>query len=299
MSIRKKLFVPIFAGVLCLSAPMPGQAGNVPMQPGQQPAPQSREVAAAQKMMNEVVRALQQNRQSSDTLLQAAKAAGASPEALEMMEKMAAGFRETFMGAVSPKQLIEAILSNNQDVSHGLIITAPDGSRWTLTPMNKPAKQGKPKPHKPGKPGMDRQAQPMPPAGMMPPQGEPQPGMTPPPPPGCPQSGMTPPPPPPGGPQPGMTPPPPPPSGPRPGMIPQAPGSMPPGMTPPPNAPRPGMVPPPPGYQAPGAQQGPAEVIIMEETVSDMPYWPTKDHLGKGGVLDYLERRNAAQGGSR
>lgn len=281
MSIRKKLFVPIFAGVLCLSAPMPGQAGNVPMQPGQQPAPQSREVAAAQKMMNEVVRALQQNRQSSDTLLQAAKAAGASPEALEMMEKMAVGFRETFMGAVSPQQLIEAILSNNQDVSHGLIITAPDGSRWTLTPMNKPAKQGKPKPHKPGKPGMDRQAQPMPPAGMMPPQGEPQPGMTPPPPP-------------PGGAPQGIAP-----SGPRPGMIPQAPGSMPPGMTPPPNAPRPGMVSPPPGYQAPGAQQGPAEVIIMEETVSDMPYWPTKDHLGKGGVLDYLERRNAAQGGSR
>lgn len=194
------------------------------------------------KKMNRITRALERNKQSAEALIQAAKDAGADPNAISDMEKMSAAFRQVFMSTVSPQQIVESILAaprpSDQPAPQGIIITGPDGSTWLVTPNNQSAQpQGRPVPPKGprgpkaqmGQSGPDMGGQPMmqrPPRGL-PPQAMPPQGFR---------------------------------------MPPQ---------------------------QQPAPQQG--QMIIMEEAVSPqyMPLWPTKEDLGKDGVLKYLEKRSS------
>lgn len=262
------------------------------------------------RRMKRIVRALERNKQSAETLIQAARRAGADPKSVSELEQMSEAFRQVFMNLVSPQQIIESILSRqaqqpSQETGQGLIITGPDGSVWLVSPS-------------------EQNPQPQPPQGIIPPQGMapqgPPPGFVPPqgmspqgPPPGfVPPQGVAPQTPPPGFvPPQGMSP-----QGPPPGWVPpQAippqqgfvapPQGMPPvfgKQTPPQFVPgKPSAIgkPPRPAPQAPAAPQQPqqvqpqGELIIMEQvTPQYMPLWPTKDDLGKDGVLRYLEKRD-------
>lgn len=193
--------------------------------------------AKADKAMQRIVRALEQNKKSAEALIDAAKKAGADPNVVADLQKMSNAFRQVFMSTVSPQQIIESIFSRPAPEDNGgaIIITAPDGSRWLVAPQGVP-------PQIMGQPDV--------------------PAMTPPPPPGQ-QPGMIPPPPP--GQQPGMTPPP-------------SPGQQQ-GMTPP----------------APQQPSAAGDLIIMQNDPSGLPLWPTKDHLGKDGILEYLQKRAQMQ----
>lgn len=226
--------------------------------------------AAIDKKMNRIVKALERNKRSADTLINAAREAGASPESVADMQRMSEAFRQVFMSTVSPEQIINSLISQKskaQTPPEGMIITGPDGSTWLITPAQPdmaPAPQAVP----PAAPATPKPAPKAGKQGIPPAQGKPsaigRPG------------------------QPQFMPPAPPAPQPAPAK------PVPPQMRQPQGAPQPA---PAPGFRMPPAppqQQGEAEVIIMEETVTPeyLPLWPTKDDLGKGGVLQYLEKRS-------
>lgn len=309
--------------VMAAKCPALQGAGNCPAQAGQGTCPaldgsmgpaNQKLAKKAEARMQRIVRALERNKKSADTLIQAARDAGADPNAIADLEKMSQAFRNVFMSVVSPQQIIESMLSRpapepQQGDQGPMIFTGPDGTQYLVTPNGpmplqavpqgdiKAPRDGKKAPRE-GRPGGFK--------GPM--QGAPgQPGMTPPPP--APQG------------QPGMIPPHPgkhggfkgPMGGPTQGFVPPAPQGQP-GMTPPPPAPQgqPGMTPPPGmrgGFKGPqGAPQGrpaiqqPApqpEMIVIEEETEYLPLWPTKEDLGKGGVLEYLQKRQQALDNAR
>lgn len=237
--------------------------------PNGKPGPGERKMARkGDARMQSVAKNLERNKRSADALIQAAREAGAPANVLADLEKMSEAFRQVFMSTVPPEKIVESIFTGPQppEAGQGLIIIGPDGSRWLVTPGQMPAPEAKPAPApRPGAPA------PMQPA----PQGLPSFGKVQPAP-GAPgavaprSKGLV------------------------PGSVPPPPGMMPPpGMA----LPQGGVMqsPPPP----PATPQGPNEVIIMEEgTLEPMPMWPTKDHLGKDGVLKYLEKREALMRGS-
>lgn len=208
------------------------------------------------RRMKRVARALERNKNSAETLIQAAREAGATPEQISDLQKMSQAFRKVFLSTVSPQQIVEGILQPGTPPSEepqSIIITAPDGSSWLISPAEPEgpaASQG-------------RAPRGMPPAigKPMPPQGGPQGQFMPPPPPG-PRGGFMP------------VPPPPAPQG---QITPPAQGGF---------VPQPG----PQGGFVPTPRPGQPAMIFMEEDTY-MPLWPTKDEIGKDGVLKYLEKR--------
>lgn len=190
--------------------------------------------------MKAIVSALQENKKSADTLIAAAREAGAQPQVIADMEKMSAAFRQFFMSSVQPQQIVESILSApvKPEGSAGLIITAPDGSAWLVSPqMVPPAPQQPPRMgHDSRHDGAGMRGVQMPPADVL--------------------------------------------QNPALRKSPPAPAAQGHGVIPGASSGQPGQ-----------------ELIIMEETVEDMPYWPTKQQLGKDGVLKYLEKRAQGQGG--
>lgn len=277
-----------------LNANLPPQARNCPaLNPGGQNCPAlagnmgpgpEKLAKKAEARMQKVIRALERNKKSADTLIQAAREAGADPNAIADLEKMSQAFRNVFMSVVSPQQIIENMLSQPAPQAPGtgpMILTAPDGTQWLVTPdapqapAVPPAGKGgfkAPRDQKPGRTGGfkgpgapgsigggfhggTQMAQPIPPQ-------PPVPGMQPVPP------------------QPGF----------QPAPVPTQPGI---------NRP----IPPQPGMQAPnqGAQNSmpQPEMIVIEEETQYMPLWPTKDDLGKDGVLKYLEKRQQALDATR
>lgn len=247
-------------------------------------APQAALDSKVDKQMNRVVRALERNKRSADTLIQAARSAGADPNAVAELQKMSEAFRQVFMQTVSPQQIVESILAAPApaETPQGIIITAPDGSTWLVTPSDQPQQ---PAPRQGRPPRGQKPQKGMPPAV----QPAPQQGMQVPPPPPMPQQGM----PVPPAPRQGMPA--------QPGLQP-APQGMPPAFVVPPQQQggmpmlvvpqQQGAMPP---FAAPqqAQPQVEGEMIIMEEGPQYMPLWPTKDDLGKDGVLKYLEKRSA------
>lgn len=277
--------------------------------------------------VSQIEEAARQNMQSAEVLLGAAAAAGASPQQLEAMEKASVRFMKLFLNVIAPDEGINADRPKGDKPKkdgnkrkadrdgkkgpapqNGMILTGPDGSQWLVTPFT-PEKRA-PKPPRDVRPAPQRGMTPPPPPGAR------GPVMTPPP--GCPafqgpgaRAPMT---PPPGAPAfKGQTPPPLPnfvapngrmtpapqntapapqfnqPQGAAPApliIVPQAPQVAPQVPQVAPQAPQAAP-------QAPVAPQRQPEVIIMEETVTDMPLWPTKEQVAKDGVLQYLEKRNA------
>lgn len=218
--------------------------GNIPAEPvpQAQPAPQLKAPkkgaqTLSQMQLKQIENALKQNMQSAEFLMRAAEGAGATPKQLSKMEKLSVGFMKLFLTSITPdngdnkkdesapakpkKHPARDRVNQGPRTSQGIIITAPDGSRWLVTPQ-KPEKSPAPR-HAP------KPAPQTPPAIQQP--------------------------------------------------------------APAPAQPAPSVVRP-----APDQQLGQPEIIILEEeeTVDDMPYWPTKEQLGKDGVLKYLEKRNKA-----
>lgn len=242
---------------------------NCPAFQGMGQPPKGSPQAVIDKKMNRIVKALERNKRSADTLINAARNAGASPESVADMQRMSEAFRQVFMSTVSPEQIINSLLEQRFNAGQpqaapapatpapvapeGMIITGPDGSTWLITPA--PGQQGAPQ----AAPQPAPQAAPR--AGIPPAQGKP--------------SAI--------GRQPQVNQPAPKPAQPTPPAIVQ------------PQAPAPQGAPAP-GFRMPPApqQQPQAEVIIMEETITPeyLPLWPTKDDLGKDGVLKYLEKRS-------
>lgn len=246
--------------------------------PENAPAPRKSQAALDKKIdkrMNRIVKALERNKRSADVLIQAARDAGADPNAISDMEKMSAAFRQVFMTTVSPQQIVESIIAAPapaEPAGQGMIITGPDGTTWFVTPNGQNMQQP-PQPPKQMQGGPAQQG----PRGQRPPrqmQGGPAqqaPDMQ------MPQRAL----PPQARPQ---------------GMPPQGrPGSD---MLAPPRGLPPQM--PPQGFRrqppAPAQQNAPqGELIIMEETITPeyLPLWPTKEDIGKDGVLKYLEKRSS------
>lgn len=233
-----------------LNGDLAAAAQNCPALNGSMGPTDQKLAKRAEKRMQRVVKALERNKRSADALIQAAKEAGADPNLIADLEKMSQAFRQLFMQTVSPNQIIESIFSQPRPVQpegpSGLVITAPDGTQWLVSPDNLP---------KPPRRG-----------GFNGPQGP------------IPQQG------------PEMI---------APGM-PAGPQGMPPRGLPPQGMKAPKGMPPAAGQPAqqiaqPG-QQGPqAEMLIIEEAgPAYMPLWPTKDDLGKDGVLNYLQKRQQA-----
>lgn len=282
--ISRKLFTAVvLAGSLCVAMPAAAQKDrppkgmdpaaiaealrNCPAFQGMGKAPKGSPEAVVDKKMNRIVKALERNKRSADTLINAAREAGASPESVADMQRMSEAFRQVFMSTVSPDQIINSLLSQRAPQQpapqgapqpapagpEGMIVTGPDGSTWIITPAQPAPQPGQMAPPPPPAPKAGR-------PGIPPAQGKP--------------SAI-------GRPM-------------QPQVIPQAPPQQPaPGQqaTPAPQ----GL--PPAGFRMPPApqpQQGDAEVIIMEETVTPeyLPLWPTKEDLGKDGVLKYLEKRS-------
>lgn len=99
----------------------------------------------ADARMQSVVKNLERNKRSADALIQAAREAGAAPEAISDMEKMSEAFRQVFMSTVSPQQLVESIFSAPQaPQAEGIIITGPDGTTWLVTPNQQATPQAQP-----------------------------------------------------------------------------------------------------------------------------------------------------------
>lgn len=236
-----KIFAPILLAGLVLGAPQAQAAPPAPPAkcPGLEALKNGDPLAAkVDAKMEEVVKALQDNKKSADALIAAAKDAGATPEALAGMEKMSQAFRQYFMSAVPPQQLVESILTAPATPGGpaGLVITAPDGSAWLVSPQMTPPAPPQPPRIGPGPRGSMR---------------------------GPDMSGM-----------PGI-------QMPNPGIL-KDPGLK---------AQKPfGQ-----NAQPSGNINNAPTTIIMEESVEDMPYWPTKQHLGKDGVLNYLEKRSQAE----
>lgn len=274
MSTRKILFsvslagglllAPLFSGAASAQNGLPDRETLNSIARGEAPAPQP-----SKKLFRNIEKALKQNMTSAEALIKAAKAAGASPKALAEMENYSVGFLKSFLtafanGAAAPsKQRDEqrpperkpvplqkspgaAPGSTPPDVApapgftpppppvvaprqtppapQGIIITAPDGTQWLVTPqtgepgMSRPPK-ARPEKRRHARPENAREIMPKPDAAND-----------------------------------------------------AAPQTLPTPATPP----------------------VPDEVIIIEEeTVSDMPLWPTKDQMSKDGILKYLEKRNA------
>ncbi len=246
-----KIFAPVLLAGLVMSG-MPCQAADAqPGQPGQNCPGLNGQARPAQTRadarLQSVVQALKNNKQSAETLIDAAREAGASPETVAEMQKMSAAFRQFFMTVVQPEQIVEGILSDKgrADGNAGLLITAPDGSMWLVTPQMQP-----PMPprigHRPPLPPMPgQQFQPCsPPASQ-----------------GAPMQGQQ-----------------------YKSLLPETPGIQ----LPPASALQGEGMKKAPGQQAPQQAQ---DMVIMEGRESSMPYWPTKQHLGKDGVLKYLEKR--------
>lgn len=236
------------------------------------------------KQMKRVVKALERNQRSAEVLIKAARRAGAAPEVVADLQRMSDAFRQVFMSAVSPEQIMNmnvpgqpapqapaqptpqapaqaAPQAPDQAAPEAMIITGPDGSTWLITPAQ-PAPQAAPAPQVAPQP-VPRFATP-PAPGVMPQQKGPRvekPGI--------------------------------PPVQGRPSAI----GRPAQPVTPPAVQPAPqGM--PPAGFRNP---QPEGELIIMEEetiTPEPMPLWPTKDQMGKDGVLKYLDKRAANMRGN-
>lgn len=222
-----------FSPMLCQKAlgqpPLPDSAtldsivqGQVPGMPAKPEPPKP--------ALKQIENALRQNMQSAEYLLKTARSVGASEKDLEEMEKMSIGFLKMFLTSITPA------------------VSKPDQTQ--VAPQPKAPEQPKPVPVKP--------APPKAPAPKPAPQAAPQAPLPPQ------------------------------------GVIITAPdGSkwlVTPQAQPKPKAPRDIK-------KAPKPQgNGPAEVIILEEeTVEDMPLWPTKEQLDGMGVLKYLEKRSQIQ----
>lgn len=310
----------------------PGQPAPAPQAIPQKPQKPERPPVVSQNApmpsAQEVENAARQNMQSAEFLMGAAAAAGATPKQLEAMEKASVRFIRLFLAAITPggeqgpgnegpkgdkpkgdkgdkgqkgdKPKGDKPRGDKPAADkNGVIFTAPDGTQWLLTPMNKDQRPAK-KPGAEKRPSAAKQGQPM-----TPPPGCPafkgsdgRPPMAPPP--GCPAfqgfpgqrmgpgtpNFVTPDgrvaPPAPGQFQPQ-----------KPAVRPVPPQAQP---MPPRMAPAPQGQPPVPPQVQPAPQPAPQaqpEIIIMEETVTDMPLWPTKEQVSKDGVLQYLEKRNA------
>lgn len=181
----------------------------------------------AEARMKKIARTLERNKKSSDMLIETAIRAGADPNAIEDMKKLSRMFRELFMAAVPPQQILESMLAAPKGGAgqEGIIITAPDGSQWLIIPQE----QGD---------GVAEQPK---------------------------QSG-------------------------------QAPLAVQPSEVAPGTPPNPAAGQPAPTQQIPQVQEpikaGPGETILFNET---LPYWPTKENLGKAGLLKYLEDMKAGK----
>lgn len=217
---------------------------------------QSQFAAQADARMRRIAKALEGNKRTSDILLGAAAEAGVEPHVLDDMKHLSQAFREMFMAAVPPQQILESLLSTPQAAGQGgIIITAPDGSQWLVTPQTQPN-------------------EPLPPMGRQPRMDKaPAPGAAP-----APQARQR-----------GLLPPAEVLQDPALRAAPQTSGAKQP-PAPAINTPRPNR----PQAQPKGQQMeaAPGAEIIYNET---LPYWPTREHLGKEGLLKYLEKYRAAQ----
>ena len=266
-------------------------------QPPAQPAPPAPE---GRKAFKKLERALKQNMQSAEALINAARDAGATPQQIADMEKYSVGFLKTFLAAITPSEMTPPRRGDRpQPPADGM---RKPGDR-PQPPMEgaRPPRQGDRRapamegPREPRCPALNPQIQPAPEkrraprpdAPIISPKANQQPQ------PSLPQ-----------------------------GMIITAPDGTQWLVTPQQPAPEPQVRrPAQPSDQAaperrrppmpPAAQNAPGQanqsllppppppapeeeiIIIEEDTVSDMPLWPTKDQMGKDGILKYLEKRNA------
>lgn len=218
---------PALDGRLMPPPPPPGcPAYKGPLPPPSGPIfkkPAPRKESRVEAEMRRVAKALKQNKRSADALIAAARAAGAAPEVVADLARMSAAFRKVFMETVPPQQIVESMIAEPQRPNAGssLIITAPDGSQWLVTPK-----------HDIAQPPAGRQ--PVAPKGPVPPAerlNNPAFGLQP-------DSAQ--------------------------------------------------------GPVAPKSRPAPplkSEMIIMEQpNPGELPYWPTKQQLGKEGLLKYLEK---------
>lgn len=237
---------------------------------------------AIREQMRVIARALEQNRQSTEIMLGAARIAGARPEQLADLERLSATFRRVFMVSAAPYKVMRGLVAQSQPQTQqrppahmGMQKGAPAGpqSCQQSGPQAAPG-QAAPQPaqaapemsaegfiivapdgtrwtlipaqpgqaNQPGQPGRNLQAPSAPKAAPAQPR----------------QQGPA-------------------------AQVPPAPSTSP---EAPFNAGRQ------PGQQT-GQQPGQNGVIIEEEVVEEMPLWPTKDDLGRLGVLKYLEKRQA------
>lgn len=201
--------------------------------------PETQIAATADARMRKIAKALEGNKRTSDSLIRAAAEAGVEPHVLDDMKQLSQAFREMFMAAVPPQQLLESLLSGsgNGENQGGIIITAPDGSQWLITPQGR---SDAPTPPKGRPPKMGKGHRPAPEVGSAP--------------------------------------------NPHSGLLPPAKALQDPSL----------KVTPPAPAQSETQQMdaAPGERIIYNET---LPYWPTKQHLGKEGILKYLEKYRDAQ----
>lgn len=264
MSLACSLAVmPFFADKSYAHNDLPDSATLNAISGGNEPPQQQ----GAKKQFKKIEKALKQNMQSTEALIQAAKNAGATPKELADLEKFSVGFLKTFLTAVTP-----------QNMGPGQSADKEPGKKPqpnSIFPGMKPPKDGLALGGPNGAPDM------------LPPPPPPGSAMTPPP--GCPAFM-----PPQGGPAmaPGIMPGP---KGDKPARKAMRPGEG-------PAAPQGIIITAPDGSQwlvtpqtpvQPEAQAQPNEEIIIIEKDAPLPKWPTKEHLGTDGILKYLERRNA------
>ena len=264
-------------------------------------------------------KAINNNMQSAQTLIEAAREAGATPQQLADMEKYSVGFLKTFLAAITPADSAPGMAPKRGDRP----MPPPDAKKppKTMPPfgdMVAPRPGDRPMPPAEGK------RQPKCPAFAPGQPGQPQPDMRQPQrpdtPPVMPQVQPRQPQPAPQGiiitapdgtqwlvtPQQSQQPAEQPQARQRPRQVPpagQAPEKRRPPMMPPavqtPASQSPALLPPPPPASQGMTARPPAPeeeiIIIEEETVQDMPLWPTKDQMSKDGILKYLEKRNSRQ----
>ena len=271
MKTKKALLTLSLAGGL-LAAPLCGLSLAQPPLPDRQAldaisqgkAPKQPE----QKQFKQIEKALRQNMRSSETLIRAAREAGASPKELGAMEKLSVDFLKAFLAAITPGGVPPRQAPREAQPPKAAPAKPAPGLQFRGAPAGKPGKcpaLGDMKPMPAPAPKFMGKNGPAPePQGIIitapdgsqwlvtPQANEPRPR----------------------------------PEKPR---MPQSPSLY------QPNAPVPA---PAPAQSAPApapAQDDPDDeiVIIEEETVSDMPLWPTKDQMSKDGILKYLEKRGS------
>lgn len=265
-----------------------------PAQPAPPVPPEDR------KSFKKLERALKQNMQSAEALINAAREAGATPQQLADMEKFSVGFLKTFLAAITPSEMTPPNRGDRpQPPVNGMRPQKPgdrpqppmEGKRpprpgdRPAPAMEGPRESGCPALNPQAQPAPEKRRAPRPDAPIIAPRANPQ------------QSAPQ-------------------------GMIITAPDGTQWLVTPQRPAPEPQVKrapapveqvapekrqPPMPSAQKNAPSQGnqgllppptpPAPedeiIIIEEETVSDMPLWPTKDQMSKDGILKYLEKRNA------